>query len=406
MNIINMHQIIGLFKIIPGFIYAILIRSHKKKIWLFSERKGEARDNAVALFEYMSKNQQHISCYYAIEKKSKDYERLVNKDHIIEFGSVKHYAYYLASDAIVSSQKHNGPSELLTYIFRILNINNHKVVFLGHGITKDDAQWLHYENSKFRLFCCGACTEYEFVSGKFNYPPNNVVYTGGLCRYDLLVNASDIENENIILILPTWRNWLVKGDPKLLMIEKTDQFNKTTYYKAWMKLIGSNKLKEIADKYNVKFVFYPHPVMQNYCNDFKDNSEPWLIIANQNEYNLGQLIKDAKMIITDYSSVFFDFIFQNKPIIFYQFDYKNYRRYQYQEGYFDYGSTRVGDRFETIDPLLSELEVCINNNYKISEDYIKESSKHFPVRDNNNCERTYKAIYGAIYNKTGEANAR
>lgn len=406
LNIISFNQVLGLFKVIPALVYAFFLRiTRKEEIWLFSERRGEARDNAAALFEYVSKNKKHISAYYAIETTSADYERLKEfKNRIIEFGTVKHYAIYFACKAIISSQKHNGPSELITFLMRLLNINNHKVIFLGHGITKDNADWLHYDNSRFRLFCCGAYTEYQYVKKEFGYPKDYVCFTGGLCRYDLF-NSKDSKDlksisnkEDVVLILPTWRNWLVKGDPKMRLIEKTDDFRSSLYFEAWTSFIKSEYLQRIAQKYKVTFVFYPHPVMQRYIEDFETDSEN-VIIANQEKFKLGELINNAKLLITDYSSVYFDFIYQNKPILFYQFDYLNYRQYQYREGYFDYTNNNVGKAFDAREPLLQELENIVREHYTVSSEYIAESNKHFPVKDKSNCERTYNAIYQAIYKK-------
>ena len=39
------------------------------------------------------------------------------------------------------------------------------------------------------------------------------------------------------------------------------------------------------------------------------------------------------MLITDYSSVYFDIAYMRKPIIFYQFDEEEFRRKHYQRGY-------------------------------------------------------------------------
>ena len=40
----------------------------------------------------------------------------------------------------------------------------------------------------------------------------------------------------------------------------------------------------------------------------------------QGDIDVQKLIKESKLMITDYSSVAFDFSFLNKPVIYYQFD--------------------------------------------------------------------------------------
>ena len=48
------------------------------------------------------------------------------------------------------------------------------------------------------------------------------------------------------------------------------------------------------------------------------------------------MLKESSMLITDYSSVFFDVAYMHKPIIYYQFDRDAFRQGHYQEGYFSY----------------------------------------------------------------------
>ena len=88
--------------------------------------------------------------------------------------------------------------------------------------------------------------------------------------------------------------------------------------------------------------------------------------------------------ITDYSSVFFDFSYMRKPVIFYQFDEKKFRKAQYAEGYFSYKNTiraiTLGcDLPKQLEPLrqlenhqLQERYDCIVNIYKQMEEIEQE----------------------------------
>ena len=60
-----------------------------------------------------------------------------------------------------------------------------------------------------------------------------------------------------------------------------------------------------------------------------------IIIADM-KYDVQQLLKESLLLITDYSSVFFDMMYMNKPVNFYQFDEKQYRKSHYKEGYLNY----------------------------------------------------------------------
>ena len=49
-------------------------------------------------------------------------------------------------------------------------------------------------------------------------------------------------------------------------------------------------------------------------------------IKNKKKYNFSRIIDDSSLLITDYSSLAMDFIFQNKPFIFYLLDINNLNR--------------------------------------------------------------------------------
>lgn len=94
--------------------------------------------------------------------------------------------------------------------------------------------------------------------------------------------------------------------------------------------------------------------------------------------------------ITDYSSVFFDFAYMRKPVIFYQFDEKKFREKQYEEGFFDYHDTILGDWVASLSDVLDLLEKHIKDkNNDVDETVIR---RFFPLWDDHNSERIYKAI--------------
>ncbi len=393
--LIKTKDIVSLIILIVAVPYAFCLRMLQKKIWLVCERKDEARDNGYAFFKYAIEKTE-VDVYYAIDKKSNDYKKLSGYEKkIISFGSVRHMAYYLACDAIVSSVKNCGPNDLIGFLFRSLHLMNKKIFFIQHGITKDSNEWLHYKKTKFRAITCGAYPEYEFIKQSFGYPDDSVLFTGGMCRYDYLHN---IENriQNYVLIMPTWRKWLKRGDPQFKEIEHTNVFSETRYYKKWNSLIYNDDMLTILKKNNLKVVFYPHPTMQHYITDFERKNNN-VIIANWQEWDLQKLIRNAAMLITDYSSVFFDFIYMKKPIIFYQFDIKDFRKFHYPKGYFHYNDNPFSVALYSLKNVIERIETIINQNYTVNEEYLKEHKKYFPLYDNHNTERTFTAIYKIVY---------
>ena len=96
--------------------------------------------------------------------------------------------------------------------------------------------------------------------------------------------------------------------------------------------------------------------------------------------------------ITDYSSVYMDFAYMKKPIIYYQFDYNEYRNSHLQEGYFDYEKDGFGKIFTKTDDLVKEIISLSKQNFQVSKKYYNRMNKFFEINDTNNCERIYNAI--------------
>lgn len=387
----------------------------KKPIWLVLERSDEARDNGKAFFEYlMAHRRNEVTPIYAIHKKSADYKGLRKYGkHVIEFGSFRHIVYYLACQANISSVKNMGPNDLMGYVFRRLNWMNDKMFFLQHGITVNHPDWLEYGDAKFRLVLCGAKPEYDYIKEKFGYPKGYVAYAGGMCRYDFLQYAmqrrkrKENSGENSIrqvLILPSWRTWLKPGDPAMRQIEHTDNFEKTEYFQTWMSFIRSAELERLAEQYHLKFVFYPHPTMQKYILEFQTSElkkggkdkESAITIADARQWNLNLLIAESDLLITDYSSVFMDFVYMKKPVIFYQFDLEKFREHHYREGYFSYEKNPFGRTFRSEKQVIAETERIAENSFQVSGDFLTAQRKYFPIWDDRNCERVWRIIRDCV----------
>ena len=103
------------------------------------------------------------------------------------------------------------------------------------------------------------------------------------------------------------------------------------------------------------------------------------------------LLKQAALLITDYSSVFFDMVYMKKPVIFYQFDYETFRSGQYPEGYFNYADNPFGPQCQSQDEVFAELTQAIEREFAVSDEYQKEHARFFPLYDTNNTKRVYEA---------------
>lgn len=354
----------------------------KSDIWLISERGVDARDNGVCLFLYLKENCPWIKSYYVITNDSPDIIRLDKyRDSLICYKSIKHYLYYNRADVLISTHIYGFapvPSMFMK-LHKLFGINKKKfTVMLQHGITKDYIQALDYKNTNLNLMVCGAQPEYEFMKEANGYSEDRIRYLG-FCRFDNLLTHTSIKRQ--ILIMPTWRTWLTAAN-----ILKSD------YVENYLHLILDERLISFTKQNNYKIIFYPHHEVQPYINVFKNqNIDDNVIIADKYNFDVQTLLKESALLVTDYSSVFFDFAYMKKPVCFYQFDVERYRNYHYSEGYFNYEDS-FGPVAYDCSTLVDNIITTINNNNEVLDIYKKNVDKYFPISDSNNCKRTVDYI--------------
>lgn len=377
-----LHIIIFVLAIPVSWFY----RMKHKELWLICDLKGEARDNGFWFFQYMKKEHSEVETIFAIDFDSPDYEKVNALGECVQFGSFRHWVLYLSAQHIISSQKASGPNASVCYIldrFRLIRGNK---IFLQHGIIKDDISFLYYKYTKIRMFTCSTQREYEFVRDYYGYPEGYVQLLG-LCRFDELLKPNT--NKNQIVVMPTWRKWLSHPTEGISSKDLENEFKKSLYYNKWSQFLQNQEWNRFLEEGDWNVVFYLHREAQKYTHLFT-SMHPRVQIASFPETDVQQLLKESKVMITDYSSVAMDFALMDKPVIYYQFDQEEFREKHLKEGYYDYYKDGFGPICVLEEELLDYLEkVVIGEEEEI---YSKRREEFFTLRDCKNCQRTYEAI--------------
>ncbi|MFW9942041.1 MAG: CDP-glycerol glycerophosphotransferase family protein [Candidatus Thorarchaeota archaeon] len=184
-------------------------------------------------------------------------------------------------------------------------------------------------------------SEKDIQIKKYSYPlPSNKFLKTGFPRNDILVNYAtetyfeikrslNIEKNNeVLLYAPTQRRYERKSPLDESFFKKLDTF-----------LINENKV----------MLFKPHP------NSEKINLDRYTNIKSvEPKFDIMDLLVISDLLITDYSSVFFDFLITKRPIIFFAYDLEEYKM---KRGlYFDYETFVPGPIVKTGDELLLKLK--------------------------------------------------
>ena len=352
-----------------------------RHLWLVMERGFDARDNAYWFFRYLREKQPQINAYYVIDKSSPDYSKVAELGETVEWRSLRHYLMYLSADMLISTHWQPAAPDLMAYYhLRQIGIRPRgKQIFLQHGIIKDDMKLARYPALKVDFFASGGKLEYDYLVSEYGFPEGIIQYTG-LCRFDNLIRGNNPSNE--ILVMPTWRGW---------EYPQGEQFYETAFYRHFQSVLDNPRLLSLLRERDLKLIFYPHIELQKELDKFKSPSER-IILASWRDYDVQTLLMRCNLLITDYSSVFFDIGYMEKPVIYYQFDMEEFHKYHYQKGYFSYEKHGFGPVVKTEEELVDAVYECAGNDFQIQKEYRDRLDAFYSVRDELNCERTYQIL--------------
>ena len=147
---------------------------------------------------------------------------------------------------------------------------------------------------------------------------------------------------------------------------------------------------KMLEKYDYKLVFYPHYEVQPLIGCFVSDNKR-IVIADRKTHSLDDLLRKAALMITDYSSVAFDFAYMRKPVIYYQFDKENFL-VEYGGRYFVHEKDGFGPVVRTKKDCIQEIVNFFNGEFNSSSVYAGRSRVTFPNYDKKNCERIYERI--------------
>ncbi|WP_180232795.1 CDP-glycerol glycerophosphotransferase family protein [Bacillus sp. AFS055030] len=357
----------------------------KKDIWLgFEKNASTAQDNGYQFFNYCYKNKKKENFYYIIKKDAIDYKDIKHqRKNILNFMSFKYMLYMYAAKLLISSESKGHGYDIRIQKGKLKdNLDKKKLIFLQHGVIalkKVDYVFKKKKNNPIMLFEVVSDYEKNIIKEYFDYKDSEIMVTG-LARWDVLKDKSTQENRKIFM-MPTWRSWM-DG-----VIEA--EFLNSTYYKKYKEVLESKELNNLLEKNNITLHFMLHPKFLEYSNKFHFGGKN--IVTHQfGEVKINEMMMESSLLITDYSSVSWDFYYMKKPTIFYQFDRDEYSKYQ--GSYLDLETELFGDAPQDINELLSNINYYINNDFKEKDEYAKMRKKYFKYVDRKNSERTFKEI--------------
>lgn len=387
--------------LLPIYLLSFLI-PRNKKIWIYGSTFGRRfADNPKYFFLYMNQNyhkeirsiwitrdknivenltRSGYEAYYVHSLKGM-YFALIGGVYLFDNYS-KDISFWLSGRSIKINLWHGIPLKKINMdnIYDKVRHPENNILKLKYALRRlSDEKPSHYVlcTSSFlsNIFASAFGTQKVLVAG---YPRNDILVSDQIKD---VVSNNDIwihwmrkkkeEGKNIITYMPTFR------ESESMLFE----------------IVNFKNLDDFLFKNSLVLCVKVHPkskinqeLIQMEGNDTLSSIK--IIDANMDPY---QIIKRSDQLITDYSSIYFDYLLLNKPIIFFPYDFELYTKNS-RELYFEYNSVTPGPKVYTME----ELEKALLNK----DDYIKEreniKSQVFEHSDSIASELLYKQIKDII----------
>ncbi|MBQ6099320.1 MAG: CDP-glycerol glycerophosphotransferase family protein [Methanobrevibacter sp.] len=375
----------------------------KRSIWIFMDLPHAAGDNAFELFKYVtSQNNPDIEPYFVLEKSpeseydylvsskthkikrwmalgksSRQFEEVENVGKVLPYRSIKHRLFVLLSDFIITSH----PDNTLIYPFwgnysYLSGIIKSKTVFLQHGVTKDNVSaWLNEFDKPLSLLVTTSEAERKSFSNPDYGYSKDIIKALGFPRFDALKSNP----QKKIVLMPSWRRNL---DQK-----SASEFVKSNFYRQFNELLSDTDLISKLTDEGYELIFKPHRNLHKFIDTFTKHPD---VKFDLDLTNYRETFNSANILITDYSSVAFDFAYMQKPVIYYQFD-KGYH-FDVENAYFSYRLDGFGPVVKDHEELKKAILNLVENDCRMELIYKSRVKTFFRYHDKNNSKRVYEEI--------------
>lgn len=369
----------------------------KKDNQILFASKPDYSDNAKALYEYIMANQ--IYQQYDIVWLVSDPETLqiLTQNGIKAYLEKSVHGLYsiFRSKYIIGTHNH----------YCRLKVKKQYLVNLWHGMplkamgfadhleTESSLQGFRIGGEADNILIATSSTTRNAMVVSFLIDPRKVAITGQP-RNDYLfmvskeqklaqlLNRDLSEYNKLLLYMPTFRVGY-------------DRFEGTTEHLDFLRLEIFN---EFLRDNNILFVLKLHPFEEKYWlsqDNFEQCNENIVVLKTEclttHLISIYEVLECFDILITDYSSIYFDFLLLNRPIIFLTLDLEQYAQ---TRGFLlePYDFWTPGPKVTTIETLMDEIQKFISapNYYERERNTINDLINQF--QDGKSCERVWTQI--------------
>jgi len=364
-----------------------LFSKDKKILTLFFTEFNYA-DNTRYLLEYLISIPTEDFKVRILVKNDKLFEQILKLHPNITFytNSISGFKLFFRTKNIVIS--HGSDTSYFSPYF--LDVKSKNVINLWHGIplkrlslqVKEIRQTKSRNRfQKFTSICASSTFEQFLLASCFDMHIDNVWVTG-TPRNDYLLHPNtelltthSYLNNNVILYAPTWREY---GERSSFFPFKDKD------------LVELNNFLITQDAYLL--IRGHREEMERITGNYGQKSTYSRIVPAHQEIfpDAQKLLAHVDVLVTDYSSIYLDFLLLDKPMIFIPYDLEEYQSYR---GFlFDYNSHTPGSKISTQKEFIQNIELSLKNPSLHSEERLRVKNLFHTFQNGNSSKRILAKI--------------
>ncbi|WP_033542198.1 CDP-glycerol--glycerophosphate glycerophosphotransferase [Planococcus sp. CAU13] len=359
-----------------------------KKIVLIGGNLGEKyEDNAAVFHKYLIENYQDRATAYWLYDPKKSTSEGKQAANAVALGSFRNYLLFFRAD--YTFHGHSLMYDIAPSVDKFLFLNRKtKITHISHGIEgfkkiliqKEDVPLLKRTD----YFNCASNYEKDLKLKEWKIPEHKLIVTG-FPRFDRFGPNEPAPRVQKILMMMTWREWLFDLSE--------EEFVESAYFKNTIGLISHEGIRKLIADNDLHMRVALHPFMRKFEKHFTglDHPESGIEFLDFNHSSIERAIIENDMLLTDITSVSWDFLYLNKPIIFNMFDKEEYMA---RRGtYLSLDTDLYGYKADSIEEVHHFLKKIVEENITTNEWYLK-APQFIDYFDRNNCERLAKRVIG------------
>ncbi|MEF2968149.1 CDP-glycerol glycerophosphotransferase family protein [Paenibacillus sp. M1] len=393
-------KLIGNLFLLPLYLFSLIV-PRNKKLWVMGSWFGNRySDSSRYVFEYITENEPDIRAIWLTRQKN--IVRGLRSKNLEAYSIYSLKGYWYSCRASVAMFTVNitdvntiGSSKALKFqlwhgipLKKIVYDDNYNNPINKTGLVRSLSQiksfLLPFKDvyGKWDAVASTSPLVSNIFKSAFQLPENKIFITG-TPRGDIIldkepdkpsvlkINPLDLPIEKKICYFPTHRN-----DAKAL----SDFINS----------INLSNLPDFLEKHNT--ILYIKLHYYNLANHTHRIDTPRVVLLNENdESDINYLLPWTDVLITDYSSVYFDYLLLNRPIIFTPFDLNEYMSKD-RELYGEYELLTPGSKCNTWNEVTGELTKLFSGNDEHYEIRTKMKEEYHTFSDTRNSERVVGVV--------------